>query len=93
MTREAIAQLIFWHQIVWWVGMLNPLMILPQLWRIWETRRTKDISMSFMFVLVFLQAMFSVHGFFIRDPIVMWSNGLAAGSTVVVIISVFYLRR
>jgi len=92
MTREAFAKQVHWHDVVWWVGLLNPLMILPQLWKVWSTGQTMDISMGFLLILVFLQGMFALHGFFIRDRMVNWSNGLAAASTVVVIISVLYLR-
>lgn len=91
-TREDVATRIHWHRIVWWVGFLNPLMILPQLWKIWSTGQTSDISLGFLFVLVFLQGMFSLHGFFIRDRMVNWSNGGAAVSTLVVIFLVLYLR-
>lgn len=93
MTREAIAAYIHWHEIVWGAGLLNPCMIVPQLVKIWRTRQTADISIWFLSVLVFLQSTFAVHGFFIRDPMVMWSNGGAALTTAAVISSVFYLQR
>ncbi len=92
MTRERFAEIIRWHKIVWVAGIVNPFMILPQLWQIWETRQVADISLSFLFTLVALQAAFSVHGFFIRDKMVNRSNGLAAGTTAIVIASVLYLN-
>ena len=67
-------------------------MILPQLWKVWSTGQTADISMEFLFILVFLQGMFALHGFFTRDKIIMWSSGLAALTTAIVIASVLYLR-
>jgi len=92
MTREDVVRKLHWHGVVWWVSLLNPCMILPQLWKIWSTQATADISLGFLLILVFLQGMFSLHGFFIRDSMVKTSNGLAALSTTVVILSVVYLR-
>ncbi len=93
MTREQVAEMIYWGYLVWVAGILNPFMILPQLYKIWSTRDIAGISLGFLFVLVFLQATFGLHGFFIRDQMVMWSNCLAAVTTAVVIMSVLYLRR
>lgn len=92
MTREEVASRIGWYRVVWWVGLLNPFMILPQFYKVWSTGQTTDISMGFLLILVFLQAMFSLHGFFIQDSMVRVSNGLAALSTLAVIVSVLYLR-
>lgn len=90
MTREKVARQIHWYSLVWGAGLLNPLMILPQLYKIWTTREVASISLPFLFVLVFLQSTFSIHGFFTRDKMIMWSNGGAAFTTALVILSVFY---
>lgn len=92
MTREELAEKCRWHTFVWGAGMLNPLMILPQLYKIWTTGEVMSISLPFLLVLVFLQLTFSIHGFFTRDKMIMWSNGGAAFTTALVIISVFYFR-
>lgn len=92
MTREQVAQRIRWHSLVWGAGLLNPFMILPQLWQIWKTGDVAAISLPFIFVLLFLQATFSLHGFFTRDKMIMWSNGGAAASTLLVILSVIYFK-
>ncbi len=92
MTREQVAERIHWHSFVWAIGLLNPFMILPQLWQIWSTWDVAAISLPFLYVLVFLQATFSLHCFFTRDKMLMWSNGGAAASTLLVILSVIYFK-
>lgn len=89
-TREELAQRVRWHSFVWGVGLLNPLMIMPQFYKILYTGEVASISLPFLFVLVFLQSIFSFHGFFTRDKMIMWSNGGAAFTTALVILSVFY---
>lgn len=92
MTREELATRINWHTIVFWISFLNPMMIMPQIYATWSTGKTDSVSLTFFAVLVFLQTMFAVHGFFIRDKTVMISNGLAAASTIIASVSVIYFR-
>lgn len=92
MTREKLARQIHWHSLVWGAGLLNPLMILPQLYQIWTTKEVAGISLAFLLILAFIQSTFSLHGFFTRDKMIMWSNGVTAFTTVLVILSVFYFR-
>jgi len=87
MTREIIAQAIHWSTIIWIAGLLNPLMIVPQLLKIVRSGSTEGISLGFFSILCGLQSAFSVHGFFIRDDLVMISNGLAALSTLATTLS------
>jgi uncharacterized protein with PQ loop repeat len=91
-TREEVALQIHWYSLVWGAGLLNPLMILPQLYKIWATGEVASISLSFLLVLVFLQSTFSLHGFFTQDKMIMWSNGGAAFTTALVILSIFYFN-
>jgi uncharacterized protein with PQ loop repeat len=91
MTREEFAQKIRWTGIIWLVSIVNPLMTAPQLLQLWQTRETAGLSMSFLGILFFVQAGFSVHGFFLRDKFVMISNGLAAMMTLLTILSALYL--
>ena len=93
MTRESVAQAIYWAHIIWVAGLVNPLMIVPQFWKIVMTRSTTGISLGFFSVLMSLQAAFSLHGFFIRDDLVMISNGLAAASTLLTTLVVLHFRR
>lgn len=93
LTREMVAEYIYWAQIVWIAGLLNPLMIVPQLWKVLKTHRTEGISLGFFSILMGLQAAFAIHGFFIRDNLVMISNALAALSTLATTLATMYYRR
>jgi uncharacterized protein with PQ loop repeat len=66
--------------------------MLPQLFKIWETRDTEAISTLTLWVLILIQGGFSLHGYFIRDAPLMLTNALASGTTVSVILSTFYMR-
>lgn len=93
MTREIIRQTIHWDTIVWVAGLLNPLMTVPQFVKIVRTKSTEGISLGFLGILTALQATFSLHGFFIRDTLIMGSNALAAAATLVTLLTVVYFRR
>lgn len=93
MDREAFAVLVHWPWIMVVVGVINPCFMVPQLIKIWKTSETKGISMITLILLVLLQAAFSIHGFFIRDAVVMWSNGAAACVSLAVVLSTVYFRR
>ena len=90
MTREELASKVNWHRLVWFAGILNPFMVVPQLYKVWTTGDVAGVSVTFFLILTGLQATFSLHGFFIRDKMVMWSNGCAASSTILTILSVLY---
>lgn len=93
MEREAVAVFIHWGWIMWVVGIANPCFMLPQLYQLWTTEETKGISMTTLIFLVLLQSAFGVHGFFIRDGMVMWSNVAAACVSLSVVLSTVYFRR
>ena len=93
MTRELFAKKIFWNKIIWTISIVNPLMILPQLVQIWQTHQTVGLSFGFLSILFFVQAGFSLHGFFTRDRFIMGSNGLAALMTLLTILSALYFRN
>ncbi len=90
MTREEVASKIYWARIIWLVSIINPLMTLPQIIQLWSTREAAGLSFGFLAILFLVQGGFSLHGFFIRDRFIMWSNGLAATMTVVTIASALY---
>ena len=92
MEREAIAKKIHWTKIIWLVSIVNPLMTLPQLIQLWATRETAGLSLIFLLILLFVQAGFSTHGFFMRDRFIMVSNGIAAGMTLLTILSALYFQ-
>lgn len=67
-------------------------MTAPQLWQLWKTGETAGLSFGFLGILIFVQAGFALHGFFIRDRFIMGSNGLAATMTLLTILSAVYFR-
>lgn len=93
MTREQIAKKIHWSKIIWAVSIVNPLMILPQLLQIWQTRQTAGISIGFLMILVVIQYGFSFHGFFTSDRFIMISNGIAASMSLLTLLSTLYFRN
>jgi uncharacterized protein with PQ loop repeat len=93
MNREAVAKKIHWTKIIWLVSIVNPLMTLPQLVQLWATRETAGLSLIFLFILLFVQGGFSLHGFFTRDRFIMISNGIAAGMTILTILSALYFQH
>jgi len=48
--------------------------------------------MVFLLILFIVQGGFSLHGYFTRDRFIMGSNGIAAGMTLLTILSVVYFR-
>ncbi len=92
MTREELAHKIRWPVIIWLVGIINPLWMLPQVWLIWTTHQTDGVSLTSLGIVFFIQLGFSLHGFFIRDNPLMMSNGAAAVITAVTYGSVLYWR-
>jgi uncharacterized protein with PQ loop repeat len=93
MTREQVAQKIRWVWIIWVVSVINPLMTLPQLVQLWKTHETAGLSFGFLGILLFVQAGFSLQGFFTRDRFIMYSNGLAGAMTLVTILSALYFQH
>ena len=92
MTREEFATRIRWSLITSVIGAVNPFFMIPQLMGIWTTGRTEGISLITLVILVVLQWGFSLHGFFLRDKPLMFSNGAAGLVTVVTTFSVLYFR-
>lgn len=93
MEREAFAEVIHWTWIIWVFGILNPCFMLPQLIKIWVTEGTQGISMTTLILLISIQAAFALHGFFIRDSMIMWSNIAATFVSTLVALSTIYFRR
>lgn len=93
MMREDIAKKMYWSKIIWAISIINPLMTLPQLIQIWQTHQTAGISMIFLFILLVVQGGFSLHGYFTRDRFIMGSNGIAAGMTLLTLLSVVYFSH
>ncbi|MBI5644933.1 hypothetical protein HY970_02435 [Candidatus Kaiserbacteria bacterium] len=92
MTREDVASTVHWPRIIWVISIVNPLMTIPQLRQVWATGETAGLSFGFLEILFFVQAGFSVHGFFTRDRFIMGSNGIAATMTLLTVFSAAYFR-
>jgi uncharacterized protein with PQ loop repeat len=92
MTREEVAEKIRWKKIIWFVGVLNPFFMAPQLRDIWATGVTDGISILTLIILFSLQVGFSIHGFFIRDGTIMKSGIASSTVTLITIMSVLYFR-
>ncbi|HEY4527288.1 MAG TPA: hypothetical protein VJK53_05610 [Candidatus Paceibacterota bacterium] len=90
MTREQLAQRIHWHTVMWCVGIMNAGFMLPQLFQIWESGVTTGLSLVTFVMNAGIQAGFMLHGFFIRNRIVMISNLIALIVSISTILSVFY---
>lgn len=91
MNRNEVAERIRWKWIMVVMGFMNPGFMFPQLVKVWDTRDVQGISLLTLVLLVMLQVAFSLHGFFIRDKTVMWSNGAAALMSLAVTLSTLYL--
>ncbi len=90
MTREQVAARIRWPIIVTLIGIINPLMMTPQLHKLWTTHDGSSISILTLGILILLQGGFSLHGYFTRDKFVMYSNGAAVVMTFITILSVLH---
>ncbi len=93
MDRNEVAKLIHWNKIIWFVGLLSPTFMLPQAYKIWETRNVSGISINSLWLLLFIQIGFTSHGYFQRDRLLLVSSGLGALVNIFVIFSVSYLRQ
>ena len=56
-TREDFAARIHWARIVWIAGIINPVMILPQLYQIWATGQTAGVSLGGLWATPLWQSM------------------------------------
>ncbi len=91
MTREELSVLVRWPKIIWFVGVVNPFIMAPQIYKIWSTREVAGISLAMLGIITFVQAGFAVHGFFIRDKFVMVSNLAAAFMSIIAMASVLFI--
>ncbi len=92
MTREEFAHTIRWPSIFKVVGVVNPLLMIPQIIVLLQTQKTDGISLETYSIIIFLQFGFALHGFFHRDKILMWSNVFAGSMTVFATILVLVFR-
>ena len=92
-SRDDVAKSIHWSKIIWFVGLLSPTFMLPQAYKIWDTKNVSGISLNSLWLLLFIQIGFTAHGYFQRDRLLQVSSSLGAMVNIFVIISVSYLRQ
>ena len=93
MSRDDVAKRIHWNKIIWFVGLLSPTFMLPQAYKIWDTKNVSGISLNSLWLLLFIQIGFTLHGYFQRDRLLQVSSSLGAMVNIFVIVSVSYLRQ
>jgi len=55
-------------------GVLNTIRLLPQVYKSWKTKQTRDLSGYFVAIL-FLQSIFIIlYGIYKPDHIILWTN-------------------
>jgi uncharacterized protein with PQ loop repeat len=74
------------------VGTINPFIMVPQLWQLWTTHETAGISLGTLGIIAFVQAGFTLHGYFIRDRTILLSNVAATTMSLATILSVLLHR-
>lgn len=88
MSRDDIRKVVRWDKIVTIISIINPLVAIPQIVKLWQTGDAAGVSTLFLSLVFLVQAGFSLHGYFLRDRFLFISNGLAALMTVAAIVSV-----
>lgn len=92
MNREQFAKRIRWSKIIWLVGLVNVVAMLPQLWQIVSTQQSRDVSLPMIVLYLLVQIFFSLQGFFTRDRMLMICLGLSAGVSLATIVAALIYR-
>jgi uncharacterized protein with PQ loop repeat len=90
--REELARIIHWPFIIWLAGIINVGAMLPQLYKIWSTHSSKDVSEEMIWIYLVIQIAFSLQGYFRRDRMLMICLGLSAVVSAVTIMSIRLVR-
>ncbi len=93
MTREQFAMKIRWQTIIWAVGIVNVIAMLPQLVRIIRTHAIQGLSLEMFLVYFLIQIAFSFEGFFTRNRMLMVCMALSAIVSATVIGFVIWIRH
>lgn len=93
MTREQVAEMIWWPYIIWAFGIINVGAMLPQLVRIIRTKKVEDLSLGMFCIYHGVQVAFSLQGFFRRDTMLMTCLGLSACVSLTIIVLIVRIRR
>lgn len=92
MSREDVAKLIHWKYVIGLMGMVNVVAIFPQIIKVLETQKTKDLSLIMFSTILAIQIAFSLDGFFTRNRTLFLSNAFAACFNATLIGLVLYFR-
>jgi|SRR3989344_5431157 len=93
MTREQFAELIHWTTIIWFIGFVNVVAMLPQLVDIVRTRETRGLSLKMISTYAVIQIAFSIQGYFRRDTMLMVCLGLSALVSLSILVIVMRIRN
>ena len=92
MRREIIADRIQWKHLVKIIAVINPFFMVPQFWQIVSTGVTAGLSLPSLLILILIQGGFAIHGFFIRDNTILWSNTAATTMSFATGFAIAYFR-
>ena len=92
MTREQFAQKMHWPLIIWFAGLVSVVAMAPQLIKIMVTWKVDDLSLPMFLLTFFVQASFSLEGYFKRNSVLMVCPGLAALVTGIITLLILAIR-
>ena len=92
MTREDVARAIHWEVIIWIAGVVNVGAMVPQLYKIIETRNVDGLALPMFVTYLCVQVALSLDGYFKKNKMLMVCLGLSAVVSVTIILSILYLR-
>jgi uncharacterized protein with PQ loop repeat len=55
-------------------GILNTIRLLPQVYKNWTTKKTRDLSGYFVAILFFQSVLIILYGIYKPDHIILWTN-------------------
>ena len=92
MKREEVARKIGWSWIIWFVGLVNVVAMLPQLYTILKTQNVEGLAVGMFWTYCGLQMAFALHGYFNRDRMLMVCLGLSAVVSATIIALIYWYR-
>jgi len=93
MIREEFARKIRWPLIIWLAGLVNMVGMLPQLFKIIQTKNVEGLALEMFVIYLVIQIAFSLEGYFTRNRMLMICFGLSAFVSSMIISAVLYLRH
>lgn len=92
MTREELAVKIRWPIIIWAIGIVNVLAMLPQMRQLIQTKETEGLSVAMFAIYLVIQIAFAIEGYFKRSRVLLICMTLSAIVTTTIIILILYYR-